>query len=385
MAVAAVVVLVMGALWLRSATGAQPAPDRWAADATAPPSGAVTVFQAPPDLPALSNTQYADDPRQGYAVSDPVVAPDGTVWVLQDRRYFEIDNQSLRGWDSRGRALLALRPDGAVEIVESPYDGNDEGVLPMCVGADGTLFAAARSTDAVVALSPQGQWREVTGRTPADLNAFPRNEGGLASGTYVEAGGCVVEPDGDLLVVSGCTVRRIDAAGVLTTIAGREVTPGTTGFGFGCGEASNRENSVPSPEPLLINGLATAADLPRMESIAIGPDGAVWLGSLVGLRRLEPQPDGSYLIETVQTRAFGRQENVTWSVSPDSLTDIAPLQDGRVLVLTRSSLLVLGTDGVLRGTDRRDHRRIAVRDGQLLSTGPVPGGGEGLRLARVPG
>jgi len=376
------VVLAVGGLWLRSATGAQPAPSRWAADATPPPSDTVTVFQAPPKLPALSKSPFEDDPRQGYSVSDPVVAPDGTVWVLQDRRYFEIDNQSLRGWDSRGRALLALRPDGAVEVVESPYDGNDEGVVPLCAGGDGTLFAIANDRTVVVARSPAGQWREVTAPYPADPFQFPRNDGGPARGAYVGTEGCAVEADGDLLVLDGCTVRRIDPAGVITTVAGRDVQPGTAGFG--CGLAYDRESSVPSPEPLLINGPALAADLPRMVSIAAAPDGGVWLGSLVGLRRLEPQPDGSYVIETVQTRAFGRQENITWSVTPDSLTDIAPLDDGRVLVLTRSSLFALGTDGVLRGTDLRDHRRIAVRDGALLSVGPVPDGGDGLRLARLP-
>ena len=378
---AVLVTVVSGALWLRSASGAQPAPAQWAADATAPPAGTVTVFQAPPDLPALRNTQYDDEPRDGYGVSDPVVGPDGTVWVLQDRRYFEIDNQSLRGWDSRGRALLALRPDGTVEVVESPYDGNDEGVAPMCVGGDGTLFARANTSDALVARAPGGQWREVTAPAPADLNQFPRNEGGQASATFVWGEGCAVEVDGDLLVLDGCTVRRIDPAGVITTVAGRGQV--SRDLLFGCGEAANQESSVPSPEPLLINGPATAADLPRMVSIATGPDGGVWLGSLVGLRRVEPQPNGSYVIATVQTRAFGRQENISWSVT-DALTDIAPLADGRVLVLTRSSLFVLGTDGVLRGTDRRDHRRIAVRDGQLLSTGAVPDGGDGLRLARLP-
>ena len=143
-------------------------------------------------------------------------------------------------------------------------------------------------------------------------------------------------------------------------------------YGFGCGEAGSRASSILSLEPLVINGPAAAADLPRMENIAVGPDGGVWLGSLVGLRRLDPQPDGTYSISTVPTRAFGRQQDVVWGVSPDVLTDIAPLQDGRVLVLTRTSLLVLGADGVLRGTDRRDHRWIAVRDGGLLSVGPVP-------------
>lgn len=377
---AVVVVVAVGGLWLRSATGAQPAPARWAADAAAPPSGNVTVFQAPADLPALSKSPFEDDPRQGYSVSDPVVAPDGTVWLLQDRRYFELDNQSLRGWDSRGRALLALRPTGAVEVVESPYDGNDESVLPMCVGADGTLFARANTSAALVARSQDGQWREVTAPFPAELNQVPRNEGGAAADTYVGAEGCAMEADGDLLVLDGCTVRRIDPAGLITTVAGREV-PGD--LLFGCGEAENRESSVPSPEPLLINGPATAADLPQMVSIATDPRGGVWLGSLVGLRRLTPQPDGSYVIATVQTRAFGRQENIAWSVT-DALTDIAPLDDGRVLVLTRSSLFVLGADGVLRGNDLREHRRIAIRDGQLLSTGPVPDGGEGLRLAQVP-
>ena len=372
--------MALAARWL---VAPQPAPERWAADAVAPDSGSVTVFQAPADLPRLLRTPIGA-PREGYSISDPVVAPDGTVWTLQDRRYFEIDNQQLDGFDSRGRTLLALRPDGTVDVVETPYDGNDEGVRPLCAAADGTLYAQT-ITSAVAALGPDGEWREITGPfTFGDTQGRPpRNEGGPAIDTYVQANGCVVEADGDLLLLDGCTVRRVDAAGVITTIAGRE-GPGTDNVLFGCGEASSRENSVPSPEPLVINGPATAADLPRMESIAAGPDGTVWLGSLVGLRRLDRQPDGTYMITTVQTRAFGRQENVIWSVTPDSLTDIAPLDDGRVLVLTRTSLLVLGVDGVLRGTDRRDHRWIAIRNSELLSVGPVPDGGDGLRLAKAP-
>ncbi|MCY7366215.1 MAG: hypothetical protein LH469_13015 [Frankiaceae bacterium] len=374
------VAAVLLALWWRSAFDAQPAPARWAADAEAPPSGNVTVFQAPPDLPALSKSPFEDEPREGYGVRDAVVAPDGTVWVQQDRRFFEIDNQSLQGWDSRGRALLALRPDGVVEVLETPYDDNDVGVVPLCAGSDGTLFARADSSAALVARSPAGQWREVTATAPADPYQYPRNDGGPASETFVGAEGCALEADGDLLVLDGCTVRRIDQAGVITTVAGREV-PGD--LAFGCGEADNRESSVPSPEPLLLSGPATATDLPRMVSIAIDADGGVWLGSLVGLRRLEPQPDGSYVIATVQTRAFGRQEDIRWSVT-EALTDIAPLDDGRVLVLGQAGLFVLGTDGVLRGTDLREHRRIAVRGGQLLSSGPVADGGEGLRLAQIP-
>ena len=85
----------------------------------------------------------------------------------------------------------------------------------------------------------------------------------------------------------------------------------------------------------------------------------------------------------MQTRAYGQQEDINWSVT-DALTDIAPLEDGRVLVLTRSGLFVMGTDAVLRSIDRRDHRRITVRDGELLSTGAVPDGGDGLRLAQLP-
>ena len=377
---AVLLVVAVGGLALRSATGTQPAPSRWDADAAAPRTGDVTVFQAPPDLPALSRSPFRDEPREGYSVSDPVVAADGTVWALQDRRYFEIDNQSLRGWDSRGRALLALRPGGRVEVVKSPYDGNDQGVVPMCAAADGTLFARVTTSAAVVARAPGGQWREVTAPFQDGVNEVPRIDGGMAADTYVGGEGCAVEADGDLLVLDGCTVRRIDPAGVITTVAGREVADKLSA---GCGEASNREASVPSPHPLLINGPATAADLPRMVSITTDPRGGVWLGSLVGLRRLQPQPDGTYVITTVQTRAFGRQENVRWSVT-EALTDIAPLADGRVLVLGQAGLFVLGADGVLRGTDRKEHRRIAVRDGALLSVGPVPGGGEGLRLAQIP-
>ena len=377
---AVVLVVAVGWLALRLATGAQPAPSRWDADATAQRSGNVTVLAAPPDLPELSRSPFKDEPREGYSVSDPVVAADGTVWALQDRRYFEIDNQSLRGWDSRGRALLALRPGGGVEVVESPYDGNDQGVVPMCAAADGTLFARVTTSAAVVARAPGGQWRQVTAPFQDGVNEVLRNDGGMAADTYVGGEGCAVEADGDLLVLDGCTLRRVDLSGVITTVAGREVADKLPA---GCGEASNREASVPSPHPLLINGPATAADLPRMVSIAIDARGGVWLGSLVGLRRLAAQPDGTYVVTTVQTRAFGRQENVRWSVT-DALTDIAPLEDGRVLVLGQAGLFVLGTDGVLRGTDRKEHRRIAVRDGALLSVGPVPDGGEGLRLAQIP-
>lgn len=375
-----VAVLVVGLLG-RAVTAGPSAPERWTADAVAPSSGAVTVLQAPPGLGALSKSPVEDDPLLTYSVSDTVVGPDGTVWTMQDRRYSEIDNQSLRGWDSRGRALLALRPDGTVEVVESPYDGNDEGVRPLCTAGDGTLFGRAEATSAVVARSPDGTWREVTGAfVDRPSGEAPRNDGGLATETVVPTYACAVEADGDLLVLDSCTVRRIDAAGVLTTIAGLD-----TAAGFGsCGEADSRERSTPGPEPLLINGPATAADLPYLEDIAVGPDGSVWLGSPVALRALTEQPDGTYVVQTVQTRAYGAQEDVVWSVTPDALTDIAPLDDGRVLVLTQTNLLVLGVDGVLRGTDRRDHRHIAVRNGELLSVGPVPDGGDGLRVARIP-
>ena len=364
---------------------------QWQPTQNPPENQLVPVYSPAKDLEELRHHNGAGM-RTTWEVTDPVITPDGTMWLRQDARAGELDNQDLDEHDSRGQALVALHPDGSGEIVATPYSlGKGSAVEPVCSGPDGTVYAAHDTQ--LVAREPDGDWHAVTAETTIDdlAQGNPRRlrgDGGPAAKAVLTAiFGCVVEPDGDLLIAEYCAIRRIGSDGVITTVAGRDTEPDT--FAWGCAQAADLETTTPSAGPLVLRGPALSTDLPWLGSLALGPDGRVWFTSLLGVRTLVPQPDGTYAVRTVQTVNHGPKKGVDWPPEGDNrkeVEDVQPLPDGHVLLVVGDELWDIDSDGVLRpaGLDGQFGKGLALGRGLLYSTGPLNEPMvHGLRVSRI--
>ncbi len=283
------------------------------------------------------------------------VAGDGDVLVA-DR-----DNRRLRRIDG----------DGVIDTVPAPAAVRDggpwfaPGFTPRVVdsGPDGSVYLSDRQQ--VGRFGQDGSWAVVGGGGEADFrDGGTGGDGGPATGAFlddvenldVDAAGAVYLTDGH----SG-RVRRIDAGGTITTVAGG----GTT---------------APSTTPVP----ATSARFTPYD-VAVDPDGGFWVVdhqrlSEAETRLLHVDPEGM-LISVPLDERFSRPFPFPIAVG----------QDGTVYLAARSILYELAEDGtttMLGGPFGGDITDIAVaRDGTVYAATPgaverlvVPDGREGRKL-----
>jgi serine/threonine-protein kinase len=104
-----------------------------------------------------------------------------------------------------------------------------------------------------------------------DFTPIFAGDGGPASSAWVRPEDITSQPDGSVLFVDSANrVRRIAPDGTIDSIIGRSTNGAFTGDG----------------------GPATLADFNAMRSLAIGPDGSIFVGDSANYRIRRVSPDG---------------------------------------------------------------------------------------------
>jgi sugar lactone lactonase YvrE len=187
------------------------------------------------------------------------VAPDGSLVIP----------------NGRAHNVLRLR-DGRLEVLAgNGRDGFEADGVSATSTAVGFPIDAAIAPNGDVYVVTAHRVRKVDAET-GTISTFAgtgvdghRGDGGPATAAQLEAPVAVaVGPSGDVFVAEGVgRIRRVDAAGVISTYAG-------------LGHAASSGDGGP----------ATAAEIDRPHGLTVGPDGAVYVADTYGgrIRRIDP-------------------------------------------------------------------------------------------------
>ena len=200
-------------------------------------------------------------PATGAALFHPLrvaVAPDGSLYIAD--RY----NERIR----------RVGPDGIITTVAGtggtgfsgdggPATGADlDGVYDVAVVPDGSLYIADTYNDRIRRVGPDGIITTVAGTGVAGFSG----DGGPATQAMLsEPIGVAVAPDGSLYIadVYNARIRRVGPDGIITTVAG-------TGAWSFSGDG----------------GLATQATLDWPIGVAVAPDGSLYIADDSRIRRV---------------------------------------------------------------------------------------------------
>jgi len=153
-----------------------------------------------------------------------------------------------------GNGFSGFSGDNGPATSTSLYEPNG-----VAVGPDGSIYIADYANHRVRRVGPDGIITTVAGSGTG-------GDGGLATSASLYApSGVAVGPDGSIYIADPqkFRVRRIGADGIITTVAGNG-TPGFSGD----------------------NGPATSASLGEPHSVAVGPDGSIYIASDNRIRRV---------------------------------------------------------------------------------------------------
>ena len=296
----------------------------------------------------LDNATTADDPlAKGFPLARPMsvaLAPDGGFYIAD----YMVD------WGGIQQGVIyRVDPAGRIHKIAGclcnngladggPATQSSMTPLDLAVGVDGTLYVADYRNARIRAIDADGTIRTVAGGGPE--RGWLRRRHQRPAGAPVPPQSVETGPDGEVYFGDDGKfgrIRRLDADGTVTTVAG--------GKPFDADDNGD-------------GGPATAANLTNPQGISLGGDGSLYLTDFARIRRVAI--DG-----TITTVAGGGGDSATnadrvpaGSVRFDGAmgTDIAP--DGSLYIVSSS------------GLSRISRPFPATADGQLAM--PSKDGGE---------
>jgi sugar lactone lactonase YvrE len=202
----------------------------------------------------------------GAALSYPesvAVAGDGGVYIADsgNDRIRRVDRHGIiTTIAGSGERILAGDGGGALEArLETPRG--------VAIGVDDSIVVADTFNDRVLLVQRDGTISAVAG-TGADQGESA--DDGPATEAVVDApSGLAIGGDGSMYVAEAWAVRRVDAAGTITTIVGTD-EPGSSGDG----------------------GPAADASLEEPQALALGHDGSLYIADATANRIRKVGPDG---------------------------------------------------------------------------------------------
>ncbi len=202
----------------------------------------------------------------------------------------------------------------------------DPSTVNATAGPDGSIYLYDAQSPRVRRLTPQGTIVPFAGALTG--GATYTGEGGPAIDAHLPSGssnGMAVGPDGSVYFNTSSQVFRVGPDGLIHRFAGT----GTPGFG---GD----------------EGPATAAQLKNATSVALGPDGSLYIADFENHRIRRVAPDG-----IIHTIAGDGSDDNTGDNGPARNAHIALPQslavgrDGTIWVVTRATLRRIGPDGII--------------------------------------
>jgi YD repeat-containing protein len=220
----------------------------------------------------------------------------------------------------------------------------------LAVGPDGSVYIAEFDNDRVRRVAPDGVITTVAGN---GQQGYAGDGGAATSAQLNDPWGVAVASDGSLFIGERARIRKVNTAGVITTIAGN----GTQGFGGDGGPASD-------------------ATLTWARLLKFGPDGSLYFvdASLAFAQRIRRiAPDG--IINTVAGSGGSCEVFVNW---PDCHDGGPAVQAAFYQILG----LAVSANGPLFISDGNHLVRRVSQDGEIRVIAGVPGeyefNGDGL-------
>ena len=193
------------------------------------------------------------------------MAPDGSLYIA----------------DSTNNRIRRVDPDGIITTVAGSYYQGDfsgdggpatEARLnspnDVAVGPDGSLYISDYYNNRIRRVDPNGIITTVAGNG----GTGDSGDGGLA--TNAEVGGprgIAVGPDGSLYISHSNRIRRVNPAGIITTVAGN----GTIGIGGDGGPAVDAQLNYPCGVDIAPDGVIYIADTDNHRIRRVGLDGII--------------------------------------------------------------------------------------------------------------
>jgi sugar lactone lactonase YvrE len=186
--------------------------------------------------------------------------------------YFaDTHNQRIRKIDAGG-IITTIAETGSAPGIDHP--SRPTGVA---VDAAGNVYYSDWSNSLVFRIAPAGTITAVAGNGDAGCGACPNGDGGPATAARIGfPTGLALDRHGNLYVADYThhRVRRVNPAGIISTLAGRATVPGGTFSGDG-GPAVNAELSTPGAVAVDRAGNVYIADIGNARIRRVDPAGTI--------------------------------------------------------------------------------------------------------------
>ena len=234
---------------------------------------------------------------------------DGSVYIADS------DNHRIRRVDRHGiittiagsgERILAGDGGGALEArLETPCG--------VAISSDDSIVVADTFNHRVLLVQPDGTIRTVAGT--GDDQGESADDGPATEAVVECPSGLAIGGDGSMYVAEGCFVRRVDAAGTITTIAGTD-----------------------EPNSLGDGGPAVDASLEEPQALALGHDGSLYIADATANRIRKVDPDG-----VITTVAGTGEEGFSGDGGPAIDAELAGPEELRLLPTGASTSRTRGT------------------------------------------
>jgi YD repeat-containing protein len=302
-----------------------------------------------------------------------VLGPDGSIYFIDESnvRVRKVDPEGIITTVA-GTGVEGFHGDGG-EATEAqmrwPYG--------LAMGPDGSLFVAELWNSCVRRISPEGIITTVAGNFNGD--GWPASEAPIGSG-----GALAVGPDGSIYLPTQGRVRRIGPDGIIRTVAGNgntqplgsggpataaglfspaAVTVGADGAFYVAASSSSRVYRIDAQGIITSiagtgsfgfsgdGGPASSAQLSFPKGLALGADGSLFIADQSNNRVRKIAPDG--IITTVAgtgTHSFGGDGGPATAARLRSPSDVAVGPDGSLFIADRGNRCIrrVTPDGTIR-------------------------------------
>ncbi|OGT12641.1 MAG: hypothetical protein A3F73_08960, partial [Gallionellales bacterium RIFCSPLOWO2_12_FULL_59_22] len=201
-------------------------------------------------------------------------------WTLDVHHAYDANSQVLYSGDGSTRSALAF--DNIIRTVTFGSAGTGAGFYTphgMAVDAQGNLFVTENGNNRVRKVTPGGAISTVAGNGQSGWNGGSGPDGGPATEAVVSSpSGVAVDAQGNLYIATGShgnRIRKVTPDGIISTVAGKNITGGFSGDG----------------------GPATAAALNYPRDVIVDAQGNLYIADGGNHRIRKVTPDG--IISTV--------------------------------------------------------------------------------------